>query len=101
MSEEKIDIQAAKRSWKNGIYFTEKEKKEMPNCFNETTQSLVVRTTDEKHIEEFRKEIGLREIKKGVRKCLSCDLEFMSPDLRNIKTCVKCKKNPIEVLRRN
>ncbi len=48
---------------------------------------------EEKDIARLRKKMGLPPIKKGVKKCLKCDIEFYSRDFANERICENCKYN--------
>jgi hypothetical protein len=47
---------------------------------------------DSLRVDKFRKQMGLSPVKTGVRTCLCCDKEFFSEDLKNMKTCVSCRR---------
>ena len=46
---------------------------------------------EEKEIAALRARIGLPQIKKGKRFCLSCDKKFNSSDIFNEKCCENCR----------
>jgi hypothetical protein len=47
---------------------------------------------DEKMVVKIRREFGLRQIKRGNRKCLCCNRNFASPDIAAQKMCNDCRE---------
>jgi len=45
-----------------------------------------------KEISNVRRHYNLREIRKGYRFCMKCELKFYSFDLANIRQCDNCRK---------
>lgn len=42
-------------------------------------------------INKLRSHVGLPDVRRGERKCLTCDSKFYSRDLRNMKMCDACR----------
>lgn len=42
--------------------------------------------------DHFRKIMGLRQVKRGDRYCLSCNKKFFSLDLASIRCCEYCRE---------
>lgn len=47
---------------------------------------------DKKQIKECREREGLSPIKRGKRKCLNCDNEFISADIKKNRLCSYCRR---------
>lgn len=46
---------------------------------------------DDRYIKKIRSKLGMRQIKRGNRKCLCCNKNFASPDTANQKMCNDCR----------
>jgi hypothetical protein len=47
---------------------------------------------EEIQVENIRKSLNMPPIKIGFRDCLCCGNNFKSMDLKNMKTCVRCRR---------
>lgn len=47
---------------------------------------------DQRNINKLRKELGMRLIRRGNRKCLCCNKNFASPDIATQKMCNRCRE---------
>lgn len=47
---------------------------------------------DQKNLNKLRKELGMRLIKRGNRKCLCCNKNFASPDVAAQRMCNHCRE---------
>lgn len=61
--------------------------------YDETVYNHGKRSEEKKEqIEKIRKDFKMADLKSGERSCLKCDTVFISEDLKNQKTCAKCRR---------
>ena len=75
----------------SGRYVTNKDKKKYQKITSKIEATLRETHMTSGEIAEFRREMGMRDIIEADRNCLRCNRVFLSPDVRNIMTCDRCK----------